>query len=96
MSLRTPRTDVFRTLERLLISNPVTEAILFNELTGAVGRFFEAARYRREYDRYRDRYDVHPEFRFNGPGITLYGDGEIELGADSYIGRHSRIQSKDG
>lgn len=96
MPLRTPRTDVFRTLERLLVENSVTETLLFNELTGAVGRFFEAARYRREYDRYRDRYDVDPEFEFNGPGITLYGDGEIELGADSYIGRHSRIQSKDG
>ena len=87
---------MFRALERALVDNSVTNALLFNELTGSVGRFFAAARHRREYDRYRERYDVHPTFRFNGPGITVYGDGDVELGANSYVGRHSRIQSKEG
>jgi acetyltransferase-like isoleucine patch superfamily enzyme len=83
-------------IERAVASNPLTEAILFNGVTGSLGRLFESARYRREYARYRERYDIHPEFRFNGPGITMYGDGTIDLGAGSYIGRHSRIQAKDG
>ena len=83
-------------LERALVDHPLTNAVLFNTVTGAVGEWLAAARYRREYDRYRERYDIDPEFRFNGPGITLYGDGEIELGADSYVGRHSRIQAKEG
>lgn len=87
---------MIRRIERALASNPVTEAILFNGVTGSLGRLLESARYRREYDRYRERYDIHPEFRFNGPGITMYGDGTIDLGAGSYIGRHSRIQAKDG
>ena len=87
---------MIRTLERAVTSNRLLESLLFNEFTGAVADYVAAARRHRQYDHYRDRYDVHPEFRFNGPGITLYGDGEIELGEDSYIGRHSRIQSKAG
>jgi len=87
---------VLRRIERALASHPLTEALLFNDLTGAVGRFFESARYRRTYDRYRERYDIHPEFRFNGPGITLYGRGTIDLGENSYVGRHSRLQASEG
>lgn len=85
---------MLREFERALIENPVTNAILFNQMTGSVGQFFEAARYRREYAQYRSQYDIDPTFRFNGPGITLYGEGDIELGANSYIGRHSRIQAE--
>lgn len=87
---------MIRALERAVTSNRFLESLLFNEATGAVGDYVAAARRHRQYDEYRDRYDVHPDFRFNGPGITLYGDGAIELGEDSYIGRHSRIQSKAG
>ena len=87
---------MLKRIERALVSNPVTEALLFNGVTGSIGRFLQAARYRHEYARYRDRYDVDPAFRFNGPGITLYGRGTIDLGANSYIGRHSRIQAAEG
>lgn len=87
---------MLKRIERALASNPVTEALLFNDLTGSIGRYFQTARYRREYARYRERYDVDPEFRFNGPGITMYGRGTIDLGANSYIGRHSRIQASEG
>ncbi|KYH24110.1 2,3,4,5-tetrahydropyridine-2,6-dicarboxylate N-acetyltransferase [Halalkalicoccus paucihalophilus] len=87
---------MLREIERAVVENPVTNAILFNELTGSIGQYFEAARYRREYARYRRKYDVDPTFRFNGPGILLYGDGDIKLGADSYIGRYSRIQAESG
>jgi|GEM_PF-476671 acetyltransferase-like isoleucine patch superfamily enzyme len=96
MLIRDVTLHVIRTIERVLASNPVTEAILFNDITGSIGRFFESARYRQEYARYRERYDIHPEFQFNGPGITMYGDGTIDLGENSYIGRHSRIQAMDG
>ncbi|ELY35302.1 acyltransferase [Halalkalicoccus jeotgali] len=87
---------MLRALERQLVENPVTNALLFNDLTGSVGQFFEAARYRREYARYRNDYDIDRTFEFNGPGILLYGDGGIELGANSYIGRHSRLQAEGG
>jgi len=87
---------MLRELERRLASSPVADRVLFNDATGALARYVQAARDRRRYRRYRERYDVHPDFEFNGPGITLYGDGDVELGEGSYIGRHSRLQAKDG
>lgn len=83
-------------LERAIVSNRHAGRLLFNGVTGALGTFVQAARKRGRYANYRDRYDVAPSFKFNGPGITLYGDGDIVLGADSYVGRHTRIQSKRG
>jgi len=47
------------------------------------------------YERYRKKYNLHPSFRFNGDDILLYGDGKIEIGANSYIGERSSIQSVD-
>lgn len=44
----------------------------------------------------RARYRVAPSFRFNGAGIQLYGDGDIELGDDSYIGELSTVQACAG
>ena len=44
----------------------------------------------------RARYRVAPTFRFNGVGIQLYGDGEIELGEGSYIGELSTVQACAG
>ncbi len=48
------------------------------------------------YRSLRSRYRVDAEFRFNGVGIQLYGDGSIELGAESYIGELSTIQACAG
>jgi maltose O-acetyltransferase len=48
------------------------------------------------YRGYRSRYAIDPSFRFNGSGIQLYGEGRIELGADSYIGELSTIQASSG
>lgn len=48
------------------------------------------------YKHYRRKYDIHPTFRFNGPGIQLYGDGKIAIGHGSYLGSMSSIQSVDG
>ena len=44
------------------------------------------------YRGYSARYRLDPTFRFNGPGIELYGDGSIEVGRDSYIGSLSTVQ----
>lgn len=48
------------------------------------------------YRAYRRRYAVDPTFRFNGTGIQLYGDGRIELGANSYVGELSTLQAARG
>src|SRR3954464_10867491 len=44
------------------------------------------------YRGYSARYHLDPTFRFNGPGIEFYGDGSIEGGPHSYIGRLPPVQ----
>ena len=83
-------------IEAVVANSDAADRLLFNDLTGALGAFLATARRRRRYRRYRERYDVHPDFEFNGPGITLYGRGEISLGPDSYVGTGSRLQAKAG
>lgn len=85
-----------RRIENALLSTDWTERLLFNDATGAFAEYVEAARKRRRYRAYRDRYDVDPGFEFRGPGIELYGRGCIELGADSYVGHDTRMQAKEG
>lgn len=48
------------------------------------------------YNLYRRKYNIDDTFRFNGKDILLYGDGEIELGRNSYIGDFSTIQATKG
>ncbi len=47
------------------------------------------------YTEYRKRYEIHPTVKFNGKGIKLYGDGEIKIGENSYIGEFSYLQSTE-
>lgn len=44
----------------------------------------------------RKRYDIHSSFRFNGENIQLYGEGELSIAEQSYIGSYSTIQSAKG
>ena len=48
------------------------------------------------YRSYARRYDISPGFRFNGVGISLYGDGRIELGDDSYISEYASVHACAG
>jgi maltose O-acetyltransferase len=48
------------------------------------------------YTSFRRRYSVSPDFRFNGKNILLYGEGEIILGINSYIGDYSTVQASKG
>jgi len=48
------------------------------------------------YGGFRCRYSVSPDFRFNGRGILLYGDGEIFIARNSYISDYSMLQSSKG
>jgi len=61
-----------------------------------LGTAIEYGRWQYIYQKYREKYEIHPTFKFNGPGISLYGEGRIILGANSYIGRYSSIQSYAG
>jgi maltose O-acetyltransferase len=50
--------------------------------------------YQRRYEVYRKMYKVHSTFGFNGTDIRLYGNGQIQLGSNSYIGSNSTICSE--
>lgn len=56
-------------------------------------QFLEKKSQSAKYKRLRKKYDIHPTFKFNGPGIHMYGNGKIIIGEESYIGRHSILQS---
>lgn len=86
---------MIRKLEEIVLSSQLSQKLLFNDISGAFAEYIEAARDRRRYREYRDRYDIDDSFAFRGPAIELYGRGSIELGANSYIGHHSRLQAKD-
>jgi len=47
------------------------------------------------YDGFRKQYQIDPSFRFNGTNILLYGNGNIEIGKNSYLGEGSSIQAYD-
>jgi maltose O-acetyltransferase len=48
------------------------------------------------YAELREHYEIDPEFIFNGPSISLYGDGQIVAGPGSYIGRYSTVYAAPG
>lgn len=48
------------------------------------------------YYSYRCKYNIHRTFKFNGTNIVLYGDGEINIGQDTYLGSYSSIQAVKG
>src|SRR3982750_4074352 len=65
-------------------------------IAALVARFsmrLRGAFWRLVYNGARARYRLAPPFRFNGGNIDLYGDGEIEIGDDSYIGEISKGQA---
>ena len=48
------------------------------------------------YQNFRRKYNLPESFWFGGEAIMFYGDGEIEIGENSYIGRYSSIQVSKG
>jgi len=47
------------------------------------------------YNTFRNKYNIDPTFRFNGVGISFYGNGKIIIGSESYIGNYSTIQAHE-
>jgi maltose O-acetyltransferase len=57
---------------------------------------FRRANLNYTYSSFRNKYSLHNSFYFNGEGILMYGEGEISIGENTYIGRYSRIQVSKG
>lgn len=45
------------------------------------------------YYTYRHQYNLPQSFKFNGMHILFYGEGNIDIGDNSYIGDYSTIQA---
>lgn len=48
------------------------------------------------YQNFRRKYNLPKSFWFGGESIMFYGEGQIEIGENSYIGRYSSIQVSKG
>ena len=54
---------------------------------------FQYLAWKSRYLSYKKRYDISKSFKFNGVGIAMYGDGEIKIGDNTYIGEYSSLQA---
>lgn len=48
--------------------------------------------YERRYNEFKHLYKINSTFGFNGTDIRIYGEGNIIVGENSYIGSNSTIQ----
>ncbi|GAB2530966.1 acyltransferase [Rufibacter soli] len=69
---------------------------MFNKILGFIFGKCQEAYYAERYKYFRCHYNIDTNFGFNGTDIRLYGDGEIELGQNSYIGSYSTMQLTTG
>lgn len=45
------------------------------------------------YQTYRANYKLDPTFKFNGKDIIFYGEGDIIIGKNTYVGLYSTVQA---
>jgi maltose O-acetyltransferase len=65
---------------------------MIDKILGFIYGKMRSAYYHERYDYYRKKYNIRSNFGFNGTDIRIYGDGEIILGNNSYIGTNSSIE----
>jgi len=69
---------------------------LIRKLLGYTYGLLRMAYYRERYDYFRRYYKITSNFEFKGTDIRIYGDGELMLGNNSYIGSYSTMQINKG
>lgn len=65
---------------------------IFSYIYYLMHKFYEES----VYGNYRVKYNISPNFHFNGESIRFYGDGNLTIRDNSYIGRFSSIQVYKG
>ncbi len=48
------------------------------------------------YSSFKRKYKIPKDFKFNGTGTILSGEGKITISSNSYIGRNCYLQAKKG
>lgn len=69
--------------------------IINRVLSSLFGRL-QTLYYNNRYRYFKEKYNINSNFDFAGTDIRIYGEGEILLGNDSYIGTNSTIQLTEG
>ncbi len=69
---------------------------LFRRIVGSLYGRSQEIYYENRYRYFRKKYNIKSNFRFAGTDIRLYGEGEIILGNESYIGTNSTIELTEG
>lgn len=72
------------------------ERVLANHYVESGLRLLGSLPSRLRYAGYRHEYDLHEDFRITKGGTEFRGDGEISIGAGSYLGGHSLIYAHEG
>jgi maltose O-acetyltransferase len=69
---------------------------MIRKIVGYIYGRFRQAYYEERYKYFRKHYNIVSNFGFNGVDISVYGDGELILGNNSYIGNYSSMQLTKG
>jgi maltose O-acetyltransferase len=69
---------------------------LFRRISGSIYGRLREAYYDTRYEYFRKYYNIKTNFKFHGTDIRIYGEGELVLGNDSYMGSYSTIQLSSG
>jgi maltose O-acetyltransferase len=69
---------------------------LISRILGSIYGHISEAYYENRYRYFKRIYKITSDFGFNGTDIRIYGDGELYLGNNSYIGSYSTIQLTSG
>lgn len=78
---------------------PNQNDMLNKDVSKILGEFYDLAITFREmtrYQKYIQQYNLHNKIQFCGEGIVLGGEGNIEIGNDTYIGSYTRIITEKG
>src|SRR5688572_8603638 len=69
----------------------IIKRIIYKVLNKTIGFYWQL-----QYQDYREQYNIHPTFRFNGRNIGLTGSGEISIGAHSYLNSNCYLSAAKG
>lgn len=93
---------MFKKYLKTIIRKLLTWVILFaykfssKEVFAKIFLDIENYNIQKRYMEYRKIYKIAPTFKFNGPNILFYENGQIICGEHSYIGNLSTIEAFEG
>lgn len=69
---------------------------LFSSILVRLFAYLKKINQRNTYEEYRFKCKIHSSFLFNGNETIFYGDGEIDIDQNTFIGRNLIIQNGIG